>query len=248
MAYLPFFGGAAALCDAVRLRKIDIPGTIKTAVVLTLPTVLILAALYASFGWFEDISAVGMQKENPKWANWAGFTYCMVPMFNLLPFLILAGVWFHWQAGKAKPLKLEVMVATGILAGWVLYYLTLIVATRAEFVHRLMLPMVPAVVVLAGFLMSRLEMRAPRLTASVAMAVCAVNVALVVYCMNLPTVPPLPLGHYVSIERAATSSSEGSPAVRFPGSSKTSFWTCSTSSRRIFGSGTMRTSPVLACS
>jgi len=197
LAYLPFFGGAAALCDAVRMRKIDIPGTIKTAVILTLPTVLILAALYASFGWFNDIAGVGLQKENPKWANWAGFTYCMVPMLNLLPFLILTGVWFHWQAGKEQPMKLEVMVATGVLAGWVLYYLTLIVATRAEFVHRLMLPMVPALVVLAGYLISRMELRAPRLTAFATVAVCAVNVALVIYCLNLPTTPPLPLGHYI---------------------------------------------------
>lgn len=174
--FAAFTVGCAILSDWFRLKKIDLPGSCRTGLLAGILPLALVAGCFQAFGWWNNFDvALHSSKEFHHASTWAALGEMMLSMLQLLPI-------FWLFAGRDRLRKPD----SWLLIAWAGFYLVLIVAIKAGFITRLLLPMLMTPVLFAALGLDRLKL-AGRVAV---ILIAALNVGIVIYHSLLPTPPP----------------------------------------------------------
>lgn len=177
-SFIAYIVAATIAVDWIRERRFDFVSHFKVGLVVCLPPVLIFAGLFFAFGWSENL-AIGVEKSKSyHFARTSeNLENCALVVLNVLPV-------FWLMIREKQPWRLTALL---VVSAWLAFYLGMIAIVKAPFMHRLFLPIVPAVVVLTCFGFERLvRWRAWTRWIFVAFAIlfAAVNLALLAEQMS----------------------------------------------------------------
>ncbi len=187
-AYVVFFGFAWVVIDWLREKRLRLPVRLGTGFIVAGIPGIVFLALYALCGWESNLALAMKKKE--EFESISTLTEFLICLPALLQFLPLA--WFAIRAKDGFERR-----AIVLLAAWAVFFGLLLTATKAPFMVRLLLPVLPALALLTMLGMRRLDERAPRLLYPAIGAIAAVNVAIAVYLIFLPVTPPMPWGRFI---------------------------------------------------
>ncbi len=149
--------------------------------------ILLLAALWLSFGWWDNFLLA--QKKSLNFAvQWKPY------WFMTVSFVVVQGLFLPWLV---IPWRKQARGIGMILVAWIILHTALLVAVRAPFIDRLFLPVVPAIIILAAMGLRRVETawKLPWLANAFFILVMAANVFAMMYLVHLPGPPPRPWDH-----------------------------------------------------
>jgi hypothetical protein len=179
--YWPFVAGALLACDAWREGRLPRAAeALRAQLAVFGAPLLLLAALYAGFGWRHNVALMLAKAASFRSSNSASmFLSSLVGTLQLLPLL------WPWR----RSARADAWVR--LWAAWLLFYLALLVAVRAPFWMRHFLPIVPAVLALAAAGWTRLAPDRRRAAALLLAGTAALNVAATGYLIFSDFSPPL---------------------------------------------------------
>jgi hypothetical protein len=186
---LLFFGIAFVVVDCVREKRLEPLKRIATGFAVAGPATALFAALFFFFGWSHNLEEAFVKKSEFYFGTTlTDFLVCLPALLNILPVL--------WIFARFRgPLERK---SAWIIVAWIGFYIVMIIATRAPFLTRLFLPLVPFFVIFAlvGIREIRCGWRRGLAYALIG-ATAAANIAITIWLTTLPNLPPAPFARFI---------------------------------------------------
>lgn len=190
-AYLVYIVSATLVIDILRERRLglltrvrlDLLKRVRFGLLLCVPPIAVLLALTVGFGWWNNFQINAEKATLFQYAHTlTNLKVCALVMLNVLPLFWLA------IRERSRPR----LGALGLVAGWGVFYVVLMIVVKAPFMHRLFIPVIPVAAVLTCFGWERLARWKPWTRhAAVAFAIvfAAVNLGLLIHQMSADNYP-----------------------------------------------------------
>lgn len=185
-AFAVFLVIAAVLCDQWRLHqqmlswRSGLASRLRDLAIIGVIPALISIGLYVGMDWFYNFERARASNEGVMYSNGRKFLITMISVIQWLPILWIIG---------GKGIR-RFLPETVLLVAWTAFYLLLLIGLQGAFVHRLFLPIYPALIVITALSFNHLlECRRWWAAVVLAIAIC-LNVAVLIYCSGLDYLPP----------------------------------------------------------
>lgn len=187
--YLFFFGVGFVIVDWIREQKINVLKRVIVGFAVAGPATALFFLAFWYFGWSHNLNLAFEKKQSfHNVTTFDAFAVCLPALLQLLPLLWIRG-------GFRNPLERK---SAYLILAWLGFYLLMILLTKAPFLTRLFLPMVPFFVLFAMLGLRDLKSRLSRAVAYSLIAVSiAANVGATIYLTTLPHLPPQPFARFI---------------------------------------------------
>lgn len=186
--HLLFFGIAFVVVDCVREGKLSPLKRIGAGFALVGPATAVFFILFFAFGWKHNLEiAFAKKTEFYDVTAWKNLLDCLPAVLGVLP--------VFWIFARFRgPLERK---SAWIIIAWIAFYLVMIVATRAPFLTRLFLPLIPFFVLFALVGIREISVRWRWIGYALLGIASIANIAITIWLTTLPNLPPMPWARFI---------------------------------------------------
>ncbi len=191
LTYLPFYVLAILFADGSREGSWRPWPHLRTAVQLVVPPLLIYVGIFFVFGWQHNfLEALERNRNDSRFHSPTDLT---IALSSLVQFLALGWLLVPGRLRSGRHLRPAVLLCLV----WFLHFSMVMLLVHASFVHRLFLPLLPALAIGFAVGIDRLAENRPKLVTGAVVFAAACNVAVAGYVIYLHFLPPVQVSRFI---------------------------------------------------